>query len=1045
MAVTGRYSTEKEDSDFWSLDRCKRAYTDYLANKRLEIEEQKQSRCYRHGAQWTPGQVEVFNARKQPVVTFNRVGRKIDSIVGLMEKLKQDPKAFPRNPRQTDETGADLATAAVRYVVEADLRESLFPLCAEHGAVDGVAGVEMMLVKGDQGDKDIGFALVRTDSFFYDPRSYDHDFGDARYMGMGKWLDVDDAMALAPDPETAKAIKGGSGQGSDLTSLPDREKWFMNEGVADLKQIRVVDIWYKMGGQWKWCMFTGSTKIEEGEGYFSDEKGDSICKYIMFSSFVDQDGDRYGFVRTLRSSQDEINQRRSKGLHELVSRRIKAEEGAFADVEVARREAVRPDGVVIYNKGFEMEFDDQARIANIEGQLKFLEDAKNEIENFGPSPALIGQGLEYKSGRAINLLQQAGIAELGPFVIGIKNWKLRIYRAIWSAAQRYWTGERWIRVTDVEGLPQMIQLNGIGLDDMGIPRMVNAVGQLDVNFVLDEGPDEINMMGDAYDTLVALTAQGANIPPNVLLELAPLQGQLKRKLLAMVNKEDPVAEQAKQLAIAGEGAKVEETKSKTALNLARAQNEAQGGDLGQQEIMLDAQIKREGHQMKMAESQAKVQTAREMGQIKAQGEFAKLQSQQQMHAQDVQMNALKGQQALRQGEDKHQQAMRQQAAAKAATPGRQFGGPVRGPSYLVGEAGLPELYIPERRQFGGPVPGGEFVDATGQRISIGGGGGPQVRPQVVGAEGPEVFTPPAPGRIVPMTGMGRDRFLPELQNPRLRDKLIAYTIAEVGSQGPEARQAFLEMIMNQATARGKTIDQVLSSSFFPQITHQRGARALSTTQREMYEPVLSHVLAGSNIANYATGNASGTVGFNGGPQVFAAGGERFGIEGPDRGWWTRIGVEGPARDLAPGAPGAGAPREASRAGAVGYTGTGGGAVPRPPAPELAGLFSPGQAPEGGPSTQSGGTKAPALNFNLAVPPTDLPEAPGLAGLQSRFQPVEPGGWDLLNRFGVSGTDPRRPSVSAGFDVPLGQGTLGIDADFSRQGLAGLTGTYRRPF
>ena len=94
-----------------------------------------------------------------------------------------------------------------------------------------------------------------------------------------------------------------------------------------------------------------------------------------------------------------------------MSRRIKAEDGAFSDVELARKEAVRPDGVVIYNKGFEMEFDDAARIANIEGQLKFLEDAKNEIENFGPNPALIGQGLEYKSGRAINLLQQAGIAE----------------------------------------------------------------------------------------------------------------------------------------------------------------------------------------------------------------------------------------------------------------------------------------------------------------------------------------------------------------------------------------------------------------------------------------------------------------------------------------------------------------------------------------------------------------------------------------------------------------------------------------------------------
>src|SRR5258705_13843364 len=42
-----------------------------------------------------------------------------------------------------------------------------------------------------------------------------------------------------------------------------------------------------------------------------------------------------------------------------------------------------------------------------------------------------------------------------------------------------------------------------------------------------------------------------------------------------------------------------------------------------------------------------------------------------------------------------------------------------------------------------------------------------------------------------------------------------------------------------------------------------------------------NTVQGSNISNYATGNASGGVGFAGGPETFRAGGERFGIEGPD--------------------------------------------------------------------------------------------------------------------------------------------------------------------
>ena len=724
------YSNGDEEG-YWSLEKCKRCYMDYLGSKTEEIDEQKVARQYRHGAQWTPGQVEIFNLRRQPVVTYNRIGRKIDSIVGLMEKIKQDPKAYPRNPRGTDEMGAELATACVRYVVESDLRESRFPFAIENGAVDGIGGVEMMLVKGDKNDTDVGFAGVKTDSFFYDPRCFDHDFSDARYMGTGKWLDMEDAIQLAPSKSVAKQIEDQSQSGSELTSQPDRERrWFDTDPTH--KRVRVVDLWYKCEGEWRWCLFTGSLKIDEGKGYFFNEKNEMICKYIMFSAFVDHDGDRYGFPRGLKSSQDEVNQRRSKGLHELNSRRIKAEDGAFSDIEVTRREAVRPDGVVIYNKGFEMEFDDQARIANVEGQLKFLEDAKNEIENFGPNPALIGQGLEYKSGRAINLLQQAGIAELGPFVINVKNWKLRLYRAIWCAIQRYWTAERYIRVTDDEGIAQLVQINGVGLDEMGYPRLVNAVGQLDVNFTLDEGPDEVNMMGDSYDTLVALTAQGANIPPQILLELAPLQASLKRKLLALIEKPDPVKQQAQQITIAGEAAKVDETKSKTALNIATAQEKQQGGAHGIIERQLDAagkvqehQMKRDEHQMKMQESMVKVQGAREVAQIKGATEFEKMQTTRAKGQQDLAMGQAKNVMSLQAQRDKHVQQLKQQsqkATGKSPKGYAEGGRPAPGETAIVGENG-PELFVPDvpgtivpRRKTGSPYD--PYIESHARRAGV---------------------------------------------------------------------------------------------------------------------------------------------------------------------------------------------------------------------------------------------------------------------------------------------------------------------------------------
>ena len=153
----------------------------------------------------------------------------------------------------------------------------------------------------------------------------------------------------------------------------------------------------------------------------------------------------------------------------------------------------------------------------------------------------------------------------------------------------------------------------------------------------------------------------------------------------------------------------------------------------------------------------------------------------------------------------------------------------------------------------------------------------------------------------PPDWLGRNRIYSELKNPAVRDRLIAYTNAEVGGQGNEAIQAFMESIYNRSVARNQTVARTLSGSYFPNTTHNRAGRGVTQGMRDAYDDLISHSL-GTNIANYATGNASGTVGFAGGPQTFRAGGERFGIEGPDAGWWSRVGDRGPPSDLAAATP-----------------------------------------------------------------------------------------------------------------------------------------------
>jgi hypothetical protein len=147
---------------------------------------------------------------------------------------------------------------------------------------------------------------------------------------------------------------------------------------------------------------------------------------------------------------------------------------------------------------------------------------------------LIGQGLEDSSGRAIALLQQAGMAELGPYLSAYKNWKIRVYRCIWNIITEHWKAERWIRVTDDQNVAQFFQINKLEVDQYGHPAIVNAIGSMDVDFIIDEGADSINMQADAAMTLQNLGPQFAQQFPEIAIELSPIESVVKTKMLKKI-------------------------------------------------------------------------------------------------------------------------------------------------------------------------------------------------------------------------------------------------------------------------------------------------------------------------------------------------------------------------------------------------------------------------------------------------------------------------------------------------------------------------------
>ena len=559
-----------KDEDYFKPERLRRQYNDYLGAKQAETDEMRQARHYYHGDQWTSDEIEALRRRKQPVVTSNRIVRKIDAVVGLVERLRQDPKAYARTPKHDE--GAELATATLRFVLDNNDWKSKSSRIARAGGIDGIAGIEYDLVPGDEGDPSLEMHIAYGDGFFYDPRSVDEGFTDARFLGVAKWIDVEQAKEIVPNK--AEEIDSLMETGSELTTTldADREKNWIN---VNERKVRLIDHWYIKGGKWRWCLYIANTVLMQGVSPFLDEKGKTFPRYRMFSASVDHDGDRYGFVRNLKSPQDEVNHRRSKALHLLNTKQIILEKGAVDDIETTRRERARPDGIIEKNPGLELEFPDQT--VDFKGQLEMLQEAKNEIENFGPNPALIGQGLEDSSGRAIQLLQQAGIAELGPYLSSFKNWKIRVYRDIWNIIQRYWTSERWIRVTDDQNVAQFFQINKLELDQYGRPAIVNAIGSLDVDIIIDEGPDAVNLQGDSMMVMQSLGPQFAQNFPEIMIELSPLPNSVKKPMLDKIK--------AKQEAPPPPDPKVMAMQAKAQLDAQTAQREDQRAAAQQQQDM----------------------------------------------------------------------------------------------------------------------------------------------------------------------------------------------------------------------------------------------------------------------------------------------------------------------------------------------------------------------------------------------------------------------------------------------------------------------------
>jgi hypothetical protein len=493
---------------------------------------------YRDNKQWTDDEKTALEKRGQPVVTYNRIGRKVNFLKGMEAQTRKDPKAFPRTPN--DDGAAQAATDTLRYVCDDQLWDSKRSEAFEDIVVPGTGAIFVGATEGKNGIDPV-LIHIPWDRFYYDPYSRRVDFSDAGYMGIVTWLDMDDALTKWPDRKNV--IEGTWTKARSVETYDDRPKHNM---WADhrRKRVKFCEEYYLKKGVWHRCVFTQGGWVEDpAPSPYLDENGKPENPIEAISAYVDRDNNRYGEVRAMISPQDEVNKRRSKGLHLINSRQLRVSPSVgtstgASDPSSIKREMARPDGLFIGEAG-DVEVLNTADMAA--ANLQMLQEAKAEIDLLGPNAALSGKNENDSSGRAILAQQQGGMVEVALLMDRLRHLSLGVYRKIWARIRQYWTEERWIRVTDdernlqwiglnaprtmlevaaerLEGDPQAEQKLALLSQDpraQMVMEIKNPVAEIDVDIVIDEGMDTPTIQAEQFSeltkvvpSLMQLTEQG---------------------------------------------------------------------------------------------------------------------------------------------------------------------------------------------------------------------------------------------------------------------------------------------------------------------------------------------------------------------------------------------------------------------------------------------------------------------------------------------------------------------------------------------------------
>ena len=406
-------SEEKIDRDDMKLRAARKRFEEACDHHKNAHAEAHRAQQFFHNTegegQWDPADIAYLRDQGRPVLTFNIVKPKIETMMGMYADAQRRPVVSSSS--QKSRVVADVIDAVKEQVLQDAQYERKSSRQFRTGVISGESSIQVEVVPSPKGTGWITVNLHRVMPFevHWDPASLEPDRTDARYVFWDRWMSKASFEHAYPDqaPEFDSLMgKGSSDEIGDiklgesgLTSIDMRDDYrddTMTHYYADRRknQIRVIRYEYK---EWVPTWYVTDTQSGRREEVTQDQADNAqlaadvygmpiqmektevervrVCEFIgstmlaeydeagpfdgfsivPFTYMIDEEtGTAYGFVRNLFDPQQELNKSKSLEIEYIAQGAapgVTAEKDAIPDEDQFRAELRRPGGVAIVRKG----------------------------------------------------------------------------------------------------------------------------------------------------------------------------------------------------------------------------------------------------------------------------------------------------------------------------------------------------------------------------------------------------------------------------------------------------------------------------------------------------------------------------------------------------------------------------------------------------------------------------------------------------------------------------------------------------------------------